>query len=253
MITDNKKTKGIFSANVLKWIAIMSMLCDHIAVGLIDYIIENPTNFNSSLLVNLQYWSDLLHLIGKIAFPIFVFLIVESFFLTKNRKKMTIRLFIFAIISEIFFDLCFFNIPLEFTYQNIYFTLLLGFIAMWLSETINDKINLPTILTITVKIIIFIPFMILSLIIHSDYSFLGIFAILIFYLFRNQNRLNRVLATLIAFFADSGIGLNRPVYLAIIPIFLYNGKRGKQNKYFFYSFYPLHLFIIYLIRNIFIG
>ena len=253
----NKKSKGI-PASVLKWIAIITMFIDHFAAGIIEVGVISKITDYSNILTNKYYILDMvLRSIGRIAFPIFVFLIVEGFFLTSNRKKMSIRLFIFALLSEIPFDLGLNNVFIEYNHQNIYFTLLLGFLAMWIAESIKERLKDKGIACYIVQGLVFILFMFLNTMIRTDYGAMGIFVIAVFYFLRGGNPLRRVIATLVGFSFEAGMGFMRllglpfeipMVYLSAIPIYYYNGERGRQNKYFFYLFYPLHLILIYFIR-----
>lgn len=255
---DIKKKKGI-PASVLKWIAIITMAIDHFAVGIIEVNILSKITDYTDIFTNKYYILDtIMRSIGRIAFPIFVFLIVEGFFLTSSKKKMSIRLFIFALLSEIPFDLGISNVFIEYNHQNIYFTLFIGFMAMWLAEYIKEKSFEKNKSPYLGQVLVFIIFMFINSFIRADYGSSGIIAIAVFYFLRGGNPLKRLIATFLGFSFEAGMGFFRllgfpfelpMVYLAAIPIYFYNGERGKQNKYFFYLFYPAHLLLIYFIRR----
>ncbi|MDO5713895.1 MAG: TraX family protein [Tissierellia bacterium] len=240
----HKNIKGV-SANVLKWIAIISMTIDHLGAGLLELgYMEDGKNLQFfgkifSLEEIFQLY-DYMRKIGRIAFPIFVFLLVEGFFHTKDRKKTLLRLFLFAILSEIPFNLAFNGVAWAPYYQNIFFTLSIGYLAMIFSEKISGN---KGILKIIITIVIFGLFGQLADFLSTDYGSNGIYAIGFFYLLHGEELWRRVLSTILAFYFEVGA-----VYFAVIPIALYNGQKGKQQKYFFYLYYPIHLLCIYLTR-----
>lgn len=218
----------MLSSFVLKIIAVTSMLIDHSG-----YLIFNGFSF--------------MNYIGRLAFPIFAFLITEGYIHTSNLKKYFFRLIIFAIISQIPYMLLFSN---NFT-LNILFTLSLGLFAITIYNKLENKLLSSV-------------FVILSAIgaelLHFDYGWFGIAIIFIFYILKNKKiymNMFFIFATFINYlyyFAKT----SRIEYLLIflfcslslIPINLYNGKKGKNIKYFLYLFYPLHLMILYLIKLI---
>ena len=107
----------IFSSAVLKYIAMLTMLIDHIAAsGLIFLLID------AGMSTRLYFIS---RMIGRIAFPIYVFLLVEGFVHTKDIKKYIIRIALFALISEVPFDLAFYNTVFDIYHQNFMWELLI--------------------------------------------------------------------------------------------------------------------------------
>lgn len=153
-----KIRKGI-SGSTIKLIAIITMLIDHIAATILDRTLiargAGQLNQNDPQAV-LQFLLDngfiyaaniTMRLIGRLAFPIFCFLLIEGFIHTRNKWKYAARLGLFALISEIPFDLAFKGKVLEFSYQNVYFTLLIGLIVMagfhFVKERLGDKKWLP--------------------------------------------------------------------------------------------------------------
>ncbi len=185
--------------------------------------------------------------IGRLAFPIFAFQITEGFVHTKNIKKYFLRLGIFAIISQIPFALFHSTFSTDFS-LNIFFTLLLGLLGIYLYEKLSSyKI-------IGLAIVIGISY--IAELIKVDYGYWGILVIFAFYLFKE----NRAL-TILSFFALLCIKyvpnlllsnfyyvyflLFLCTFLSIIPILLYNKKQGRKIKYFLYFFYPVHLLLLY--------
>ncbi len=232
---DIKKLK-ILDGSILKLIAVVTMFIDHF--GLIFY----QTNF-----LNLPFLSFggkeitlyfIMRKIGRLAFPIFCFLIVEGFVHTKNLKKYLINLSVFAVISEIPFDLMISGNAFYLGKQNIYFTLLLGVLALTVAENIKSDFKKFLILAVLIAA---------TIILKVDYGLNGVLLILLIYALRDKN----VLKTVLSFpFLSGGYA----AWAAFIPINMYNGKRGfikgKFLKYFFYAFYPLHIIILLLIKNL---
>ncbi|MBO6133322.1 MAG: hypothetical protein J6P05_03200 [Lachnospiraceae bacterium] len=212
---------GFLSSFALKLIASLTMFIDHMGAGIFTRALG-------------------LRIIGRLAFPIYCFLLVEGFHHTKDRFKYLQRLIIFAFLSEIPFDLLTRNKILEFEHQNVYFTLSMGLgLLILLSQEMN----------FILKGLLCFGISILALETHVDYRHFGILLILLFELFRDY-RPFAVWTTSRVLFWDSaieGFGV-----LAHIPISLYNGKRGGNGmKWFFYFFYPGHLLFLYLIRRFF--
>lgn len=270
-----EKKKGL-DASQLKIIALITMLIDHIGAIIIPFLqgyTENMTTF-----IALEGIMVIMRLVGRISFPIFAFLIVNGFYHTRNRKKYLLRLSIFALISEPFFDVAISGRWLEFTHQNVFFTLALGLLAIWGYDNISKDQGVKFIGGL---FIILIGLMAANL--RTDYDLYGILTIFIMYLFfENKTRMSIMLVVLnlllygqsigvwssvssfihdgYGFVTTDGLGviLQVLVYLqciaqlfclvALWPISKYNGEKGsiKLNKYFFYAFYPLHLFILNL-------
>jgi len=221
----NYSKKGYFSGSTLKIIALISMLIDHIAAFVVN---------DSSL--------ELYHTmreIGRLAFPIFCFLLIEGYFHTKDIKKYMLRLFVLAIISEVPFDLVRTgSFGLSFDHQNVFFTLLLGLILIYIIDNNKEKKVLQC---IAIWVVCF-----LALLLQFDYVFFGIIQILIFYYFKN------ITTYRIAGIIMLNLMMRQPAgACALLLTEFYNGKRGIKLKYIFYAFYPLHLLILYLI-NVFV-
>ena len=211
----------------LKIIALLTMIIDH--VGAIFFSFE--PNFR---------------IIGRIAFPIYCFLLVEGYFHTRDVKKYSIRLLIFALVSELPFDYAFFG-RLNNLHQNIFFTLFLGLMAVHLTEKYFIKKPLYALVGIISAIF-------LSEYLHTDYGILGILYILTFYGLSKVEGLAKILLMLLFISILNTLlsgGLQFYSILAIPFIAAYNGKLGVRNaimKYGFYVAYPLHLSILYLLK-----
>lgn len=178
-----------------------------------------------------QIW---LRCLGRIAFPIFCFLIVEGFFHTHDVRRYMGRLGVFALISEIPYDLAFRCVPLEYAHQNVFFTLLIGIGMMVLLERNREW---------PVKAVILLLAMWLAVLIRSDYNFRGVLLIFVFYIF-HESRWLAVTAGGLWNFLYQGV-IQKYGVLSVLPLALYNGERGRKMKYFFYIFYPAHLLLLY--------
>lgn len=236
--------KKIINNNTLKIIAMILMLLDHLWGTII------PGN----------QWMTL---IGRMAFPIFAFLIVEGFFHTSDLKKYMKRLFIFGLISEIPFNLIYTGSIIFPFHQNVMFTLLLGLLII---NEIDKLKNTKEIKKKIIPILKIFLFLLISIIGFVDYGVTGVLTIVVFYLFRGFKlawigQLISLILLYIVFFEGQSVILNifnheyfLPLQsigiLSLIFIWLYNGEKGKNNKlikYLFYSFYPVHMLVIYLI------
>lgn len=213
----------------LKWIAIITMLIDHIGAFILEPYMLGNTISDKNIMITI-----IPRLIGRLAFPIFTFLLVEGYMNTRNLKRYIFQMGIFALISEIPFDLASHGVILEFSYQNVFFTLFIGLFTIALFDKFKEMKH--------IKWLILISGMVIATILKTDYSSIGIVIIFVFYYFHdNKVSRNITIAPLLL--------LQITAILALIPIELYNGKRGKQNKFFFYIFYPAHLIILFLIRT----
>jgi hypothetical protein len=220
------------STFALKLIAIITMLIDHIGYVFI------PSNTT-------LYWIS--RGIGRLAFPIFIFLIVEGFYHTRDIKKYLTRMGIFAIISEIPFDLAFYGKLIANRHQNVFFTLFLGLLLITLMDMVEKKFPKQAFTSNIIDALLTIVFCVIASFLKTDYGFGGILLIVTFYLFRGS----KIVITLSVLFISTTIfgSINVLEVLSMIPIAFYNGKKGKSAKYFFYVFYPAHLLILYLINQ----
>jgi hypothetical protein len=219
--------KGISGA-VLKWIAVITMIIDHYAIAV--YWQMTGHNYETY---------NVLRKIGRIAFPIYCFLLVEGFFHTRNVRKYITNCFIFAVISEVPFDMAVFGRVIYPKGQNVYFTLALGLCALVLLDRLKYRYEIRFILA---RLAVIGVFAYMGQIFEVDYHWKGILFIIMFYYCYNIEKWKRNIIGICAFAYE----ITAP--LAFIPIQLYNGKRGRQNKYLFYAIYPLHLLILGLIR-----
>lgn len=238
------------SGSTLKLIAIITMLIDHIAAVILQRVLLSGSRGGGMGMTPAIAWLgdyDTVYLIysnmrniGRIAFPIFCFLLVEGFLHTGNKLKYALRLLMFAIISEVPFDLAVTGSPYNLAYQNVFFTLLLGLLTMIACEAVT-KSGLHTVVKTLLFAGSFFCGMFAASILNTDYAARGVLCIMVLYVFR-EKRIWQIAAGCLSFF-----WWELPAVIAFLPIGLYNGKRGWNIKYFFYAFYPLHLLLLYLI------
>lgn len=201
----------------LKCIAIVSMVVDHIG-----YVLYPDMK--------------LFRIFGRIAFPIFCFLVAEGVTHTRNIYRYMLRMAVFALISEVPYDLIFGNGIIDFKSQNVFFTLTLGVCMLHLTGNVTDLWQ---------KIIVLASFMCMNDMLRGDYGMYGILLIFIYGELRKINWFKLTAGALWNFFYPWEI--QRYGVLASIPLLLYNGEKGPDIKYFFYLFYPLHLLVLYVI------
>lgn len=216
------------SSLLLKIIALVTMIIDH--YGAI---------FHPNIIIY--------RIIGRLAFPIYCFLLVEGYTHTSNIKKYAGRLLIFAFISEIPFDLAFYG-KVGPVHQNIFFTLFIGFAAMYLIENKDEKYKFD-------KTLVIIAATILASLLKTDYQFIGIVYILSFYFTRNMPRGKRIpsIAFIMLLINLSAGWLQQFSLLALVAVYFYNKQPGFKNKFLqmsFYIAYPLHLLIFYLFNRL---
>lgn len=243
--------KGI-SSSTLKLIAAFTMLIDHIGAAVLGRLLAQSGYLEIVYASDpnaLAEWSaeygvllgvyQVMRMLGRLAFPIYCFLLVEGFQRTKNTKKYAFRLGIFALVSEIPFDLAFRGKLMDMGYQNIFLTLLVGLLVMMGMDAVSKIIKNGPVRILLCGLALAAGCGLVELL-HTDYGAIGVICILVIYLFRNNKP-----AQMAAGCASFAWELTAP--LAFIPIAFYNGERGLRLKYFFYAFYPVHLLLIYLV------
>lgn len=234
------------SGAVLKWIAIITMFCDHLSVAVLMplwhtsvsiYDFDTIQAFPAALRAKL-WLCVALRYIGRLAFPIFCFLLAEGLTHTRNRWRYAARLAAFACVSELLFDLAIYG--RWFTGgQNVFFTLLIGLLTcMALDEAARrwPQLRMPVQIGILLA-----GYALAEWGLRTDYGGFGVVFICVLYLLRHA-RLWECIGGAVS------IGFEITSVLAFIPIYFYNGTRGRQPKWFFYWFYPLHLALLYALR-----
>lgn len=242
----------------LKVIALVTMTIDHVGAVFFPEVL-------------------FLRIIGRISFPIYAFLISEGYRHTSNPNNYLARMGIFAVISEIPFDLAFKSTPINvelfnWDSQNVFFTLFFGLLGIHLFERFKEK-NMTFVAVISA-----ILGLILADLFRSDYKLMGVLLIYSFYFSTRYNRL-KLVAPAFAIVLMSAlppvsysqeliesaiynypftINIYNPMdniqimaLVALALIYFYNGLPGyKKHKYIFYAFYPAHLSLLFLIERI---
>ena len=240
------KTKFDISSFGLHLLAMELMLCDHLWATVV------PGN-------------DWLTCIGRLAFPIFAFMTVEGYFHTKNLKKYVLRLLVFALLSEIPFNLMMGSRIFYPIHQNVLWTFLL---AIWMIHRIEKAKNAPIwrrILRAASSVCIGFLVGTLTMV---DYMGAGVLMVLTFYFFRGRKWWHFVGQLLALYYINAEIlsgfsyqmeWFGREIWIvrqsfaifALIPIWFYRGRQGHHSKAFrwiCYGFYPAHMLILALIR-----
>lgn len=240
--------KSDISAFTLKIIAIITMAIDHIGAVIVE---DLATQRQTQLLWTIDSW---LRGIGRLAFPLFCFFIVEGFHYTHDRRRYALRLGIFAVISEVPFDLAFSGRPFYTGYNNVMWTLLLGLLSVWTLDTLFKKVRerysggaAAGLDVLSIAVVTLAADLIEEFILKSDYGIGGVVAIMIMYLLGTHRLAGFALAILWL-----GFMCGHTEWYAIVdlvPLCFYHGRQGHKMKYFFYIFYPAHLLIIRLIAH----
>lgn len=237
------------------------MFTDHLfAILVFNYMTLHPVNGAWDPQIEKVYRMG--RAVGRISFVLFAYLIVEGFVHTGSRARYLIRLFLFALLSEIPFDLAFSGKVVDWSGQNIYWTLFLGVLMLTLWESLE---RCPGVWRQIARFAVLVLSCVVAFQFAMDYRFMGILLIFVLYRTRGLPLVIQFLsAGFVMYFCTWGANCIRyvesytAVYLlrfslremyglfafALIP--LYNGERGRQlPKPFYYGFYPVHLLILY--------
>ncbi|NLL76845.1 MAG: conjugal transfer protein TraX [Clostridiales bacterium] len=245
--------KGI-TGSTIKLIAIIAMFLDHTGAIILERMMMNEgmgsiVDVNSAASFMQQnmalYIADIvLRLVGRLGFPIFCFLLIEGFEHTHNMKKYAGRLLLFALISEIPFDLGFKGTFFYWGYQNVFFTLMIGLLVMIGLRFIEEKEAWNKILRTASYVLVLAAGMGAAELMSTDYSAFGVLTIAVMYFFRRRK-------TLSAGLGCATLTVMSPMeitsFLVLIPIHKYNGERGWNIKWLFYAFYPAHILLLYFV------
>ena len=244
-----KPIRGI-SGSTLKIIAISTMLIDHIGATIMEEMVYALSG-NYGTMISMFNLMLVMRIVGRLAFPIFCYLLVEGFLHTKDVKKYALRLFIFALISEIPFDFAINKTFFELGHQNVFFTLLIGILAMYGIDFFTKHFQDNKKASSLSRLAVALAAMFLAELLRCDYSSLGIAVILLLYIF-HDNKTLKILSVCFIFVLYSVLTasiLQAFAGFAFVPLYFYNGKKGFSMKYFFYAFYPVHLLILGIIVN----
>ena len=225
--------------NTIKYILIFAMLLDHLADAFVP---------------SMSVTGQIMHIIGRLTGPAMSLLIAEGYQYTKNRKKYALRLFIFALISWPAFSLCFYG-KVSPLHLGMIFSLFIAFITIWMW----DKLRVPK----AVKIIFVV--LLCAITIFGDWPFFAVLWAFFAYIFRDRPKAKWIsFCSVAAIEAVLAVVMDKVWYsqlyqfgaflVPLLLVFLYNGKKGSNSnfhKWFFYIFYPGHLFIIWGLKMLF--
>lgn len=225
------------SGTALKRVACLSMLIDHIGASLL----ENGLFKQGGVWQGAVQLDFVMRMIGRLAFPIYCFLLVEGFLHTHDFKKYALRMLGFALLSEFPFDWAFFS-GVWWGHQNVYFTLLLGLLAMKTLDTFQTEEGTPDFRGILGAAACVIA----AAVLQCDYDVRGLALILALYIARRDKKTQCI--------AGAAFSLFEPVApLAFGLVWFYNGQRGSSSRaeqWAFYWFYPVHLFVLGILANL---
>lgn len=223
--------------NSLKWIAAASMLCDHIACVFLQE--GNAEQFAAWSFENRLYL--FLRIIGRIAFPIFCFVLVQGFLTTRNIRKYLLRLLVFALLSEIPYDLALSNRIMDLSQQNVIFTLFIGVVVLY---GIQRFFKRPWLQGGVILLGCLMAFYL-----QVDYSVFGIGCIVMFYLLAAYPK-QWLWLMAVPFVMMENIEPFAVLALPICSLYDTEKEERRMPRYFFYLFYPAHLFILWAIFEI---
>ncbi|MCX6649976.1 MAG: TraX family protein [Candidatus Bathyarchaeota archaeon] len=212
---------------LLKWVAVATMTVDHVGLILFpDYLA--------------------LRIIGRIAFPLFAYLLVLGMRSTHNLRGYFNRLIFFAFLSQVPYSLA--NGIEPWVKLNIFFTLILGLIMVYLIERSSVAFVIPLIVSVVVPV---------------DYGVYGTATVLLLYLIRKDWKMGSTIFVLINLVLALSGAWYQPFALLALPLILLHDrgrltfgraegqlKHPRFRKYFFYAYYPLHLMVLWGLKMI---
>ena len=228
--TERSLFPQLFTNNQLKIFALIAMTADHVGLQLLP-----------------QY--GFLRVIGRLAFPIFAYMIAEGCQYTKNRKKHLLTLAAMAFLFQLVY-----LIAMDSVYQGIFVTFTLSVSLIFSVERAKER---RTVFDILLAGGVFVAIVFLCSILPRlwtssdfaiDYDLVGVLIPAVVYFERKRLGKLIMMAALLIVLALEWGGIQWFSLLALIPLACYNGKRGKRKmKNLFYIYYPAHLVVIYLL------
>ena len=252
---------GVFSGNTLKYFAAVLMVCDHLH----QFFFQGVTQ------------ADWLNWLGRPVKPIFLFMCAEGFYHTRSKFRYALKLYIGSCIMSTI------NLMLPtlkdgtFMVNNIFSTMCVSVLYMWFYQMvvtgIKEKKTVKILGGIGLAVLLYLPVILFNYLwipmtsavdialnfipnaMRIEGGFVMVALAVAFYALRSNRLLQMlplVLISIIIFITEQGGGghIAWMMIFAVIPLLLYNSKRGAGgnfSKYFFYIFYPAHLYVIYFI------
>lgn len=250
--------KNGLSGSTLKLTALAAMLIDHMGAIVVLRMIRNRGGTTAMTLEAYQAFMseyswlislyDLMRLVGRLAFPLFCFLLVEGFLHTRHLSRYLRNLGLFALISEPCFDLALNGTWLEFSSQNVFFTLFLGLLTLVGIRQI--ELQFPGLhygAAWLLKGLVTAAGCVLAYGLRTDYAAYGVLCINLMYLFHSHRVRSFFIGCLPLLLLSSSQYFS---FFALPLVYAYNGKRGLSLKYVFYAFYPVHLLLLGFLARI---
>jgi hypothetical protein len=250
--TESSRAPFTLSSAALHIIAMLSMLIDHT----MKTVIESDSG---------------IFVLGRLAFPLFAFMVAEGYFRTQNYRRYVLRMAVFAVLSEIPYDWMKSQMLFDRYDQNVLWTFLLALLCMRLLDWTKNRGSRwqQRLAAAAVSLL----GMLLGMIFLTDYGGMGVLTVLVFYFFRQRSKFCMMMQFLllfainVLFLGAFGYGVTTTVFgqtfevslqgfavLALIPIWLYRGRQGYHTKpfqYLCYAFYPAHMAILDVIMVLF--
>lgn len=218
--------KYILSASALKLIAMCSMLTDHIGIMLVG------TELNHAVYYAFRG-------IGRLAFPIFCFLLVEGFVHTRSQVRYILRILLTALISEIPYDLLNFGNLINMTHNNILFTFVIALGMLFLISKCVNKGTKGLLLTFGIVTLAAA----LAIVLNTEYSWRCIFIVAVFYIARSNFIMRNITVAVVLLIDTTITGIM--ALCSLIPVNGYNGEKGRIPNWVAYVFYPIHMIVLW--------
>lgn len=217
----------ILDRTALKMIAVLCMATDHVG----------DVFFPEAI------W---MRCVGRLAMPIFCFFVAEGCRYTAKRGSYLLRMGIFAIISELPFDLAFWGVPVYIKHQNVMLTFFFAIAAIMAYEGISSRLKGKK--GVLLGLLAVAACGVSALLLRTDYDIYGVGMVFGFYILKEHGLLAQNTGMLIYQLIMRGKGVGAWAMLSTVPLMMYNGKKGRPLKMFFYCFYPGHLLLIWLVK-----
>ena len=226
--TGSLKRLQVLDGTALKLVALFCMLIDHIGAG---------------------FFPDVLwfRAVGRIAMPVFAFCVAEGFQHTHDRRRYLLRMLLFGLLSEVPFDLFLSGKTVDFSQQNILLTFVWALAGLLCFEQLGTKErDLPRAFAAALVLLAFLAG---SLLLRLDYNMTATALVFVFFLLREKADWIRCTAAAAVYVLFRNKGVSWFALAGFLLLFLYNGRRGKGWKGLFYIFYPAHLLLLFLLKN----
>lgn len=235
------------SCNVLKTLACIFMFIDHCGYGILhNYMIVHAMDILPEQYKTLNTVYETCRGIGRLAFPIFCFFLVEGFLRTHDVKKYGLRLLILAIITEIPFDLGLYGVTFKWDHQNIIITFFIALVMLVLIKYITENfLGISKPLMCLTHVCTVIAFGDLAYLVKADYSWKCILLVAVLYYLRSCEDLRLLVGAAVVSWKNFAPA-------SFLLLYFYDPSIKPKHKYAFYLFYPVNFLIVYLLAKLII-